>query len=91
MASSCTKPFRVEHGTSAENLAVTSTIQDIQTHSALGGWERWEEGRSSSGELPSLILESDIIDITSYSEVNTRDKIDVFIDTLESIRVNKAA
>ena len=42
-------------------------------------------------ELPSLILESDIIDITSYSEVDTRNKIDAFIETLESIRQNKAA
>jgi benzoyl-CoA reductase/2-hydroxyglutaryl-CoA dehydratase subunit BcrC/BadD/HgdB len=42
-------------------------------------------------ELPSLILESDIIDITSYSEVDTRNKIDAFIETLESNRVNKAA
>jgi hypothetical protein len=41
--------------------------------------------------LPSLILESDIIDITSYSEVDTRNKIDAFIETLESIRLNKAA
>jgi benzoyl-CoA reductase/2-hydroxyglutaryl-CoA dehydratase subunit BcrC/BadD/HgdB len=42
-------------------------------------------------ELPSLILESDIIDITSYSEVDTRNKIDAFIETLESIRANRAA
>jgi hypothetical protein len=42
-------------------------------------------------ELPSLILESDIIDITSYSEVDTRNKIDAFIETLESNRLNKAA
>jgi benzoyl-CoA reductase/2-hydroxyglutaryl-CoA dehydratase subunit BcrC/BadD/HgdB len=41
-------------------------------------------------ELPSLILESDIIDITSYSEVDTRNKIDAFIETLESIRQNRA-
>jgi benzoyl-CoA reductase/2-hydroxyglutaryl-CoA dehydratase subunit BcrC/BadD/HgdB len=41
--------------------------------------------------LPSLILESDIIDITSYSEVDTRKKIDAFIETLESIRQSKAA
>jgi hypothetical protein len=40
-------------------------------------------------ELPSLILESDIIDITSYSEVETRNKIDAFIETLESIRANR--
>jgi hypothetical protein len=42
-------------------------------------------------EIPSLILESDIIDITSYSEVDTRNKIDAFIATLESNRANKAA
>ncbi|EFK05675.1 2-hydroxyglutaryl-CoA dehydratase, D-component [delta proteobacterium NaphS2] len=36
-------------------------------------------------ENPSLVLESDIIDITSYSEVDTRNKIDAFIDTLESV------
>jgi hypothetical protein len=41
-------------------------------------------------ELPSLILESDIIDITSYSEVDTRNKIDAFIETLESIRQHRA-
>jgi benzoyl-CoA reductase/2-hydroxyglutaryl-CoA dehydratase subunit BcrC/BadD/HgdB len=41
--------------------------------------------------LPSLILESDIIDITSYSEVDTRNKIDAFIETLESNRINRAA
>jgi len=41
-------------------------------------------------ELPSLILESDIIDITSYSEVDTRNKIDAFIETLESVRQNRA-
>jgi benzoyl-CoA reductase/2-hydroxyglutaryl-CoA dehydratase subunit BcrC/BadD/HgdB len=42
----------------------------------------------SCRELPSLILESDIIDITSYSEMDTRNKIDAFIETLESIRKN---
>ena len=37
-------------------------------------------------ELPSLILESDIIDISSYSEVETRAQIDAFIETLESVK-----
>jgi len=37
-----------------------------------------------------LILESDIIDITSYSEVDTRNKIDAFIETLGSIGANRA-
>jgi hypothetical protein len=45
----------------------------------------------TSRELPSLILESDIIDITSYSEMDTRNNIDAFIETLESVRVNRAS
>jgi len=36
--------------------------------------------------IPSLILESDIIDISSYSEVDIRNRIDVFIETLGSIK-----
>jgi benzoyl-CoA reductase/2-hydroxyglutaryl-CoA dehydratase subunit BcrC/BadD/HgdB len=40
-------------------------------------------------ELPSLILESDIIDISSYSKVDTRNRIDAFIETLESVAKNK--
>ena len=43
----------------------------------------------STRELPSLILESDIIDITSYSEEDTRNKIDAFIETLESVRQSR--
>jgi len=42
--------------------------------------------KKSNRELPSLILESDIIDISSYSEVDTRNKIDAFVETLESVR-----
>lgn len=37
-------------------------------------------------ELPSLILESDIIDISSYNEADTRTRIDAFIDTLEAVK-----
>ena len=44
------------------------------------------EEKQGNRELPSLILESDIIDITSYSEVDTRNKIDAFIETLESLK-----
>ena len=40
-------------------------------------------------ELPSLVLESDIIDITTYSEVDTRNRIDAFIETLESVKKNR--
>jgi hypothetical protein len=53
----------------------------------------WKDGKQEKGyrELPSLVLESDIIDITSYSEVDTKNKIDAFIETLEFVRTNKAA
>lgn len=37
-------------------------------------------------DIPSLILESDIVDISSYSEVDTRNRIDAFINTLEVVR-----
>jgi len=37
-------------------------------------------------DIPTLILESDIIDINSYNEVDTRARIDAFIDTLESVK-----
>lgn len=40
-------------------------------------------------ELPSLILESDIIDMSSYSEVDTRNRIDAFIETLEQSKKNR--
>lgn len=37
-------------------------------------------------DIPSLILESDIVDISSYSEVNTHNRIDAFIEVLESVK-----
>jgi len=37
-------------------------------------------------DMPSLILESDIVDISSYSEADTRARIDAFIDTLEAVK-----
>lgn len=49
------------------------------------------EKEVSNRELPSLVLESDIIDISSYSEVDTRNRIDAFIETLETIKKSKAA
>ena len=37
-------------------------------------------------DIPSLILESDIVDISSYSEVDTHARIDAFIESLESVQ-----
>ena len=37
-------------------------------------------------EIPSLVLESDIVDISSYSEVDTHNRIDAFITTVESAK-----
>ena len=37
-------------------------------------------------EMPSLILESDIVDDSAYSEVDTHNRIDTFIDTLETFK-----
>ena len=40
-------------------------------------------------DIPSLILESDIVDISSYNEADTRARIDAFIDTLEAVKSKK--
>ncbi|MFC1986246.1 2-hydroxyacyl-CoA dehydratase subunit D [Chloroflexota bacterium] len=37
-------------------------------------------------DIPSLILESDIVDISSYNEADTRARIDAFIDTLKAAK-----
>ena len=37
-------------------------------------------------DIPSLILEGDIVDISSYSEADTRARIDAFIEILESAK-----
>lgn len=55
---------------------------------SMGQGQKKEKGKR---ELPSLILESDIIDISSYSEVDTRNRIDAFIETLATIEKSKAA
>ena len=40
-------------------------------------------------DIPSLILESDIVDISSYNEADTRMRIDTFIDVLEARKTEK--
>ncbi|MFC1869771.1 2-hydroxyacyl-CoA dehydratase subunit D [Chloroflexota bacterium] len=35
------------------------------------------------GDIPALILESDMVDASSYSEADTHNRIDAFIETLE--------
>ena len=37
-------------------------------------------------DIPTLILESDIIDISSYNEADTRARIDAFIDTMAAYK-----
>ncbi|UCC17747.1 MAG: 2-hydroxyacyl-CoA dehydratase [Dehalococcoidales bacterium] len=37
-------------------------------------------------DIPSLVLESDIVDISSYSESDTHARIDAFIESLESVK-----
>jgi benzoyl-CoA reductase/2-hydroxyglutaryl-CoA dehydratase subunit BcrC/BadD/HgdB len=39
-------------------------------------------------DIPSLVLESDIVDIRSYSEVDTHARIDAFIESLESVKTS---
>ena len=35
------------------------------------------------GDIPVLIMEGDIVDVSSYNEVDTHNRIDAFIETLE--------
>ena len=37
-------------------------------------------------DIPSLILESDIVDMSSYSEADTHNRIDAFLETIESVK-----
>jgi benzoyl-CoA reductase/2-hydroxyglutaryl-CoA dehydratase subunit BcrC/BadD/HgdB len=36
------------------------------------------------GDIPVLIMEGDIVDISSYNEVDTHNRIDAFVETLET-------
>jgi benzoyl-CoA reductase/2-hydroxyglutaryl-CoA dehydratase subunit BcrC/BadD/HgdB len=38
------------------------------------------------GDIPTLIMEGDIVDISSYNEADTHNRIDAFIETLESYK-----
>lgn len=37
-------------------------------------------------DIPSLILESDMVDMSSYDESDTRNRIDVFLETIDAAR-----
>ena len=37
-------------------------------------------------DIPSLVLESDIVDMSSYSEADTHNRIDAFLETIESAK-----
>jgi hypothetical protein len=41
------------------------------------------------GDIPVLIMEGDIVDISSYNEADTHNRIDAFIETLESAKKRK--
>jgi benzoyl-CoA reductase/2-hydroxyglutaryl-CoA dehydratase subunit BcrC/BadD/HgdB len=42
--------------------------------------------RKVYGEIPVLIMEGDIVDISSYNEADTRNRIDAFIEALEAAK-----
>ena len=41
------------------------------------------------GDIPVLIMEGDIVDISSYNEVDTHNRIDAFIETLATYKNRK--
>ena len=38
------------------------------------------------GDIPTLIMEGDIVDISSYNEADTHNRIDAFVETLEAYK-----
>jgi hypothetical protein len=38
------------------------------------------------GEIPILMMEGDIVDISSYNEEDTHHRIDVFIEAMEAVK-----
>jgi len=41
------------------------------------------------GDIPVLIMEGDIVDISSYNEADTHNRIDAFIETLEAYKARR--
>jgi len=41
------------------------------------------------GDIPVLIMEGDIVDISSYNEADTHNRIDAFVETLEAYKKRK--
>ena len=41
------------------------------------------------GDIPVLIMEGDIVDISSYNEADTHNRIDAFIETLEAYKAGR--
>ncbi len=38
------------------------------------------------GDIPVLIMEGDIVDISSYNQADTRNRIDAFIESLDAAK-----
>jgi hypothetical protein len=41
------------------------------------------------GDIPTLIMEGDIVDISAYNEVDTHNRIDAFIEALAAAKVRR--
>ena len=68
-------------------------IDGIVMHEAFScrSWHvglRWQLNQLKKiyGDIPSLVLESDMVDISSYSELDTHNRIDALIETLEAVK-----
>jgi hypothetical protein len=41
------------------------------------------------GDIPTLIMEGDIVDISAYNEVDTHNRIDAFIEALAAAKARR--
>ena len=75
--------FYLKFGAAKQALALIEKAKDIMKKDSFMPWRVLTD---FTGHSYTLILESDIIDISSYNEADTRARIDAFIDTLASVK-----
>jgi len=93
---------RKRHGSSPKVERIIEYIEDYRCdgvvfHSAYS-CRSWHAGiihqaevlRKIYGDIPILIMEGDIVDISSYNEVDTHNRIDAFIETVDAYKAKRS-
>ena len=86
-------PVLYPRWSASSNSWKTTRCDGVVFHSAFS-CRSWHAGiimeaatlRKVYGDIPTLIMEGDIVDISSYNEADTHNRIDAFIEALEGAR-----